>query len=206
MSVNAKHWQDFVWIFFLINAFCLKKKEKKKKKMVNPFAQDKCFLIPLTNFKIWNFYKSLSWANGSHRFPLYYLTVVEGLREAWNLLERFRSKSYDFNTQFTHVSRHPGTYSMKPKLKFRKNCLNKKVSDSWEKNTDTLPLKTLQKNITKKYQKHEIVHNLWRIQRPQQSILSNIWGHFLIVNLSLPFLFCFCHKTPDGLEIWINKA
>ena len=45
----------------------------------------------------------------AHRFPIYYLTVVVGLREARTLLDRFRSKSYDFSTQFTHVSRHSGT-------------------------------------------------------------------------------------------------
>ena len=33
-----------------------------------------------------------------HRFPLYYLPVVVGLRADGSLLERFRSKSYDFNT------------------------------------------------------------------------------------------------------------
>ena len=31
------------------------------------------------------------------------------LRAARTLLERFRNKSFDFNTQFTHVSRHFGT-------------------------------------------------------------------------------------------------
>ena len=50
-----------------------------------------------------------------HRFPLYYLNVVVDLRAARTLLERFRSKSYDVNTQFTHVSRHPGTLSFKQK-------------------------------------------------------------------------------------------
>ena len=44
-----------------------------------------------------------------HRFPLYYLTVIVGLSAARTLLERFRTKSYDFNTQIKHVSRHPGT-------------------------------------------------------------------------------------------------
>ena len=34
----------------------------------------------------------------------------------------------------------------------------KKMAEKW-------PLKTL-KNIAKKYKKHEIVHNLWRISRP----------------------------------------
>ena len=31
------------------------------------------------------------------------------LRETRTLLENFRSKNYDFNMQFTHVSRHFGT-------------------------------------------------------------------------------------------------
>ena len=41
-----------------------------------------------------------------------------------------------------------------------------KVSVKW-------PRKTVKKkNIEKKYQKNEIVNNLWRIQRPKRSILS----------------------------------
>ena len=44
-----------------------------------------------------------------HRFPFNFLIVVVALKTARTLLERFRSKSYDFNTQFTHVSRHSGT-------------------------------------------------------------------------------------------------
>ena len=53
-----------------------------------------------------------------HRFPLYYLTVVLGLRAARTLLEIYRSKSYDSKTQFTHVSRHlgPEVYLKKKKL------------------------------------------------------------------------------------------
>ena len=39
--------------------------------------------------------------------------VSVGLRAARTLLERFRSKSYDFSTHFTHVARHPGTLSIK---------------------------------------------------------------------------------------------
>ena len=37
------------------------------------------------------------------------LTVVAGLRDARTLQDRFRIKSYDFNTQLTLVFRHPGT-------------------------------------------------------------------------------------------------
>ena len=49
-------------------------------------------------------------------------------------------------------------------------------------------LKTL--NIAKKkYQKHEIVNNLWRFQRPQKCILSNVWGHFLTIHFSFTFIF-----------------
>ena len=44
-----------------------------------------------------------------HWFPLYYSTVVVALRAARTLLERFRSKSYDFNAQFTQISRNPLT-------------------------------------------------------------------------------------------------
>ena len=59
--------------------------------------------------KMYFFFNSVSGYNKIcqyiyQRFPLYYLTVVVGLREARTLLERFRSKSYDFNTQFKHVS------------------------------------------------------------------------------------------------------
>ena len=42
-------------------------------------------------------------------FSLYYLTVVVGLRAARTLMKRFKSKSCDFNTQFTQISRYPGT-------------------------------------------------------------------------------------------------
>ena len=41
--------------------------------------------------------------------PLYFLTVYVGQRAARTLGERFRSKNYDFTTQFTYVSTHHGT-------------------------------------------------------------------------------------------------
>ena len=44
-----------------------------------------------------------------HSTPLIETSYDLTLRAARTLLERFRSKSYDFNTQFTHVSRHFGT-------------------------------------------------------------------------------------------------
>ena len=43
------------------------------------------------------------------------LTLVVSLKAARTILERFRSKSYDFYTQFIHVSKHPGTLSIKQK-------------------------------------------------------------------------------------------
>ena len=47
--------------------------------------------------------------------------------------------------------------------------------------------KTFFKNIAKKYRKHEIVYNLWRI--PGQSIVSNICGHYSTVIFSSAFIF-----------------
>ena len=44
-----------------------------------------------------------------HRFPLCYITSVVAMRAARTLLERLKSKSYDYNLQFKHVSRHSGT-------------------------------------------------------------------------------------------------
>ena len=45
----------------------------------------------------------------THSTPLIETSYNLTLRAARTLLERFRSKIYDFNTQFTHVSRHFGT-------------------------------------------------------------------------------------------------
>ena len=44
-----------------------------------------------------------------HRIPLYLLTLSVYLREARTLPKRLLSKNLNFNTQFSHVSRHPGT-------------------------------------------------------------------------------------------------
>ena len=46
-----------------------------------------------------------------------------------------------------------------------KHCLNDMVSNS-SKNGSNMASEDHQKNISKKYQKHEIVHNLWRLLRP----------------------------------------
>ena len=48
----------------------------------------------------------LSWKFGSHSTPLIETSYILTLRAARTLLERFRRKSYGFNTKFTHVSRH----------------------------------------------------------------------------------------------------
>ena len=44
-----------------------------------------------------------------HSTPLIEISYDLTLRAARTLLERFRNKSCDFNTQFTHVSKHFGT-------------------------------------------------------------------------------------------------
>ena len=49
------------------------------------------------------------WHVHTHSTPLIETSYDLTLREAMTLLERFRSKSYDFNTQFRHVSGHFGT-------------------------------------------------------------------------------------------------
>ena len=43
-----------------------------------------------------------------HRFPLHQLIVVVSLRVDRTLLKRLMSKRWDFNTQFTYFSIHPG--------------------------------------------------------------------------------------------------
>ena len=48
-------------------------------------------------------------ADEGHSTPLIDTSYDLTPKAARTLLERFRSKSYDFNTQFTHVSRHFGT-------------------------------------------------------------------------------------------------
>ena len=55
------------------------------------------------------------------------------------------------------------------KINFRQNCFNIVFSDSL-KIAEKCPLK-LPKKCAKKYQRHEIVHNLWRIPRPKRFIL-----------------------------------
>ena len=60
---------------------------------------------------------------------------------------------------------------LEPKKMFSKNCYNNMVSDSSKKHISS---ENSQNNIAKKYQKPKIVHNLWRSQSPQPSILSNI--------------------------------
>ena len=45
----------------------------------------------------------------SHSTPLIETRYNLTLKAARTLLERLRSKSYDFTTQFTHVLRHFGT-------------------------------------------------------------------------------------------------
>ena len=47
------------------------------------------------------------------------------------------------------------------------------------------PRKTLQKIKQKSNKKHKIVHNHWRILRPKQFILPNIWGRSFIGFFSL---------------------
>ena len=109
-----------------------------------------------------------------HRLPLLNQYVKGWLTSdmiaARSLLEIFKSKSYDFNTQFTHVSRHYRTLSIKWKFNLRKNSFNNKVSDSW-KNCCKMASLDNQTNIFKKYQKHKIVNNFWQITRPQPFIL-----------------------------------
>ena len=54
------------------------------------------------------------------------------------------------------------------------------VSDS-QKNGCKMAFESFFLN-SKKYQEHEIVHNLWQIPMPQRYILSIFWGHLSIVN------------------------
>ena len=51
----------------------------------------------------------VKFANLIAQVSIIFLTVVVGLTAARTLLERFRSKIYDFNTLITPVSRHSGT-------------------------------------------------------------------------------------------------
>ena len=64
---------------------------------------------------------------------------------------------------------------LEPKVENKNYSLEKTVkiicSQILEKMALTWPCKIIKKNISKKYQKHEIVHNLWRLPRPQQFIL-----------------------------------
>ena len=55
-----------------------------------------------------------------HSTPLIDTSYDLTLRAPRTLLERFRSKSYDFNTQFSHVSRHFGIYRKRKKLSLEK--------------------------------------------------------------------------------------
>ena len=45
---------------------------------------------------------------GSYRIALYLIPVAVSLRAATTLLNRFGSETLNVNTQFTHVSGHPG--------------------------------------------------------------------------------------------------
>ena len=51
----------------------------------------------------------LIYLNIRHALPTGFNYLTAGLTAARTLLERLRRKIYDFNTQFTHVSRHSGT-------------------------------------------------------------------------------------------------
>ena len=55
--------------------------------------------------------------SGNHRMPLYFIPVSVSLRLARTLLKRLVSKNKNFNTQFTHASRHPGAENLLQKLK-----------------------------------------------------------------------------------------
>ena len=57
------------------------------------------------------------------------------------------------------------------KKKFRKSGQYIMFSNS-ENNVCKMASENHQNKIAKKYQKYEIVNNLWRIPRPDQSILS----------------------------------
>ena len=71
-------------------------------------------------------------------------------------LERLRKKNWNFKTPFTHGLRYFLAKTRKSKLKYIKNGLNNMLSDL-SKSALKMALEDLQKNIAKKYEKHEIV-------------------------------------------------
>ena len=57
------------------------------------------------------------------------------------------------------------------------------LSDSW-KSAFKMASEDPQKNIAKKYEKHEIVWLLQQFLRPYLFILSTFWDHFSMVSFS----------------------
>ena len=64
------------------------------------------------------------------------------------------------------------------------------------KNVSNMASSDHYKNISKKYQKHEIVHNIWRLLRPQRFILPYFEDTFRlsIVPIALFFFLVTRHR------------
>ena len=79
-----------------------------RKKEKHPLVHGRWSIVyfTLVNFTLEALYKlHTKYCKVSYNY--YYIDNEK--EAARTLLERFSSKIYDFNTQFTHVSRHPGT-------------------------------------------------------------------------------------------------
>ena len=111
------------------------------------------------------------------------ICVSLGLKSGTTLPERLKKKYLTFKTIYT-CSYTFFNLESKTKIEFWTklfwNCGLRFV-----KNSIKGASKALKKRLENKYQKHEIVCNLWGIPRPKQFILSNILGHFLTGTFSL---------------------
>ena len=132
------------------------------------------------------------WGKKHLRFTLYYLTLVVGLRAARTWLKRLRSKSYDVNTQLTHV-----LDTLEPKvLNKHLNKLLKQYSLRFLKKREKNKMSSeiFNKNIAKKCQ------NCPQSLADSEASTTNPIKYLRQFSDSQLFIafFSFCHKTPEG--------
>ena len=93
--------------------------------------------------------------------------------------------------------------NQKSKFKFKKNCFNIMLSDSW-KSAIKMASKDPQKNIAKKYKKTRNCPASLVISEALTINPTNFLRLLFNSQFFLSFYFYFGNKTPRGLKTWEN--